>query len=206
MTAPENHVPDGPSHEELMAFADGELGPARRDEVAAWLEHHPEGRAEVEEFHRLTGLWHKHIPPEPAPAAWASVLARIETARPLRPPVPLRRTRPAWAYSGLAAAAVLGVVLLGRNLWVGTPSSAPADDDEPFPVAHASEINIVSMDLKEAQDADALVGHPPVLANLEFAGRDDVQLLDAAWHDGRKAEMRDEGEVPMVVASAPDDR
>jgi hypothetical protein len=97
-------------------------------------------------------------------------------------------------------------VLLGRNLWVGTPSSAPADDDEPFPVAHASEINIVSMDLKEAQDADALVGHPPVLANLEFAGRDDVQLLDAAWHDGRKAEMRDEGEVPMVVASAPDDR
>jgi anti-sigma factor RsiW len=209
MTSPENHASEGPSQEELMAFADGELEPVRRDEVAAWLEHHPEGRVEVEEFRRLIGLWQRHVPPEPAPAAWASVLARIETSRPLRPAVPARRAYPAWAYSSLAAAAILGIVMLGRTWWIAPPVVPPPEEpavEEPFPVALASEVNIVSMDLKEARDADALVGHPPVLSNLEFAGRDDVQLLDAAWHEGRIAQMRDEGEVPMVVASASDDR
>jgi hypothetical protein len=158
----------------------------------------------VEEVQRLTALWRKYLPPEPAPAAWAAALAHIEAARPFRPPVPAWRARPTWAYTGLAAAAVLAVVMLGRFLWVGTPPTSPvSDEDEPFPVALASEVNIVSMD---PHDADALVGHPPVLSNLEFAGRDDVQLLDAAWHEGRKAQMRDDGEVQMVVAAAPEDQ
>jgi hypothetical protein len=214
MTSPEPHAPDGPSQEELMAFADGELAPARRDEVAAWLEHHPDGRSEVEEFQRLTALWQRYLPPEPAPAAWESALVRIETAHPIRPPVSPRRARRAiWVSTGLAAAAVLGSVMLGRSLWVN-PGGPPPEEgpnqplvlaEEPFPVAEASEITILSMELKDARDADSLVGHPPVLANMEFAGRDDVQLLDAAWHDGRKAQMRDEGNVPMIVAAAPED-
>jgi anti-sigma factor RsiW len=215
MTSPEHQAPDGPSHEELMAFADGELQPARRDEVAAWLEHHPDGRAEVEEVQRLTALWRRHLPPEPAPAAWTAALARIETADPFRPPVsPWRGRRATWTYTGLAAAAVLGAVMLGRSLWVNPGGPLPEEGtsqpvaaaEEPFPVALASEITIVSMELKDARDVDSLVGHPPVLANMEVAGRDDVQLLDAAWHDGRKAQMRDEGEVPMIVASASEDR
>ncbi len=197
MTTAWNRPPDGPSHEELMAFADGELEPARREEVAAWLEHHPEDRAEVEEFHRLSALWQRYAPPEPSPAAWASALARIETARPFRQPVPEWRVRrPAWAFAAFAAAALL-VVMLGRSLSPEAP-----DDEEPFPVATASEVNIVSMD---AHDADALVGHPPVLANLEFAGHEDVRLLNAAWHDGRQPQLRQEGTVPLIVASTRDE-
>jgi anti-sigma factor RsiW len=200
MTIAWNRPPDGPTHEELMAFADGELEPARRDEVAAWLEHHPEDRAEVEEFFRLNDLWKRFAPPDPSPAAWASVLARIETARPFRPQVPeWWADRRAWTFAGLAAA-VLGAVMLGRSLWTDAPET-PADE-EPFPVALAGEVNIVSMD---AHDADTLVGHPPVMANMEFAGPQDVQLLNAAWHEGWKAQLRQEGEVPMIVASAQED-
>jgi anti-sigma factor RsiW len=198
MTNAWNQSPDGPSREELMAFADGELGPARRDEVAAWLEHHPEDRAEVEEHHRLDGLWKRLAPPEPSPVAWASVLARIENARPFRPRVSDRRARlRPWAFAGLAAAAV-AAVMVGRSLW----TTGTADDEEPFPVALASEVVIVSMD---AHDADSLVGHPPVMANMEFAGPSDVQLLEAAWHEGRQARILDEGAVSMIVASAADD-
>jgi anti-sigma factor RsiW len=192
-----------PAPEELMAFADGELGPARHEEVAKWLVGRPDAQGQVDEFRRLGQLWRNAQPPEPSPQAWAAALARIENALPPSTPLPRPRPRrPAWTFPALAAAAVLGVVLLSRSLApVGTPTNnngSSTADDEPYPIVAANEINIVGMD---AQDADALVGHPPLSGTLEFAAPADVRLLNAQPHrdDGRIPQMGD-GDVPMIVA------
>jgi anti-sigma factor RsiW len=192
-----------PAPEELMAFADGELSPARHEEVAKWLVGQPDAQGQIEDFRRLGQLWRNAQPPEPSPQAWAAALARIENALP--PSMPRFRPRsrhPAWTFPVLAAAAVLGVVLLSRSLApVGTPTNTngPATaDEEVFPIVAAHEINIVGMD---ARDADALVGHPPLSGTLEFAAPADVRLLNAQPHgdDGRIPRMGD-GDVPMIVA------
>jgi hypothetical protein len=190
-----------PAPEDLMAFADGELDAARREEVAAWLAAHPEGQAEVEDFHRLAGAWQRVTPAEPSAEQWAATLARVEArVAPAGPRPAGYQRRPVWTFAGLAAAAVLGVVMLSRFLGSGT-------EDEPFPVAEAHEINIVHMD---ARDADALVGHPPLLGNMVFADNNDVHLVSAVPHggDGRVARM-EQGPVPMIVVGPgadPDDR
>jgi hypothetical protein len=80
-------------------------------------------------------------------------------------------------------------------------------DDEPFPVAQAHEINIVHMD---AEDADALVGHPPLSTNMVFASNTDVHLVNAlpAGANGLVARLEN-GPVPLIVtgpAAEPNDR
>jgi hypothetical protein len=190
-----------PDPEELMAFADGELAAARQEEVAEWLAAHPEEHVQIDEFHRLTRIWQLTTPPEPAPEAWAGTLVRIESAVSIRNPLQAggRFRRPVWTFSGLvAAAAVLGVVVLGRSLGpvpTSTTGESP-QDEEAYPVASAHEVNIVRMD---ARDADALVGHPPLSDSLIFAAAGDVRLLNAQPHfNGRVARMGD-GSVPMIV-------
>jgi anti-sigma factor RsiW len=195
-----------------MAFADGELQAGRHEQIAQWLASHPDGQTEIEDFRRLGRIWQQGAPEEPAPLTWATTLARIETHLPTPQPVPLATAarRHLWTYGGLAAAAVLGLVLLGRSFSpVGTTPTAAvvAGDDEPFPVAQAHEINIVRM---EARDADALVGHPPLTGNLIFAGNSDVHLVNVRplGAHGRTARM-EAGQFPMIVvgpAAGPDDR
>jgi hypothetical protein len=174
--------------EELMAFADGELDAVRRAEVAQWLATHPDSQAEVDEHRRLAKVWQGTPPPEPSADAWAATLVRIESALPMQRRVPVRGwRRPLWALSGLAAAAVFGAVFL----WSGS-----SKDEEEFPVAGENEINIVSMDGK---DADALVGHTP-LWDMVFATGADVRLVNAKPHgpNGRAAQLRP-GDVPMIM-------
>jgi anti-sigma factor RsiW len=196
------HPGPKPAAEELMAYADGELDGRRREQVAQWIAGNPEAEAEVEDLRRLSRAWQLALPPEPTAQAWDAALVRIETSVPAgRPQRPALARRSTWTYSGLAAAAVIGLVLLSRSLGP-TPSPGPAgllaDDDEPFPVAQAHEINIVRMD---ARDADALVGHPPLSGNLVFADNDDVHLVHVRplGSNGRMARM-EAGSVPMIVA------
>jgi anti-sigma factor RsiW len=173
-----------------MAFADGELPPARRDEVANWLASHPEAAAEVDEVRRLRSLWDSAAPPEPPLEAWANTLARMGMPTlPMRPPSRSWQ-RPAWFAA--AVAAVLPLVFLGRLLW------GPSDSSEPFQVAEPREVDIVSVD---AHDADSLVGHPALLADLEFTTAGDVQdvRIDEP-QDGWGAHLAD-GAVTMVVAA-----
>jgi anti-sigma factor RsiW len=198
-----------PAPEDVMAFADGELGPARQEEVAEWLLSRPEAQGQVEDYRRLSRLWQSAAPPEPSPDAWAVVLARIDNEVPHSAPAPApRRRRATWTFPALAAAAVLGGVLLSRSLLgprvAPTSRSTPVQqDEEPFTVdiAQAHEINIVGMD---ARDADALVGHPPLAGALEFAEPADVKLINAEPHgdDGWVPRMGG-GDVPMVVAAPP---
>jgi anti-sigma factor RsiW len=186
-----------PSSEELMAFADGELPDARRAEVAAWVAGHPDAAADIDEQQRLRTVWLQTAAPEPSAGSWDRALRQVESALPLMRPVSLwRRFRPLWWSGGLAAS--LALALIGRSLLA--PPKAPLDggtEEEPFPVAAAREIDILSMD---AHDADALVVHPPMLADLKFVAAGDLGEVHIDSHpDGWGARL-EAGQVPMVVA------
>jgi hypothetical protein len=182
-----------PSPEELMAYADGELAPPRRDEVATWAASHPDAASEVEELRRLRALWQTAAFPEPSTDAWTRALSRVGMAFPR----PLPSRSPAWRgplWFAAAVAAVLPLLFFGRMLWV------PAPSDEPFQVAEPHEVDIVSMD---ARDADALIGHPSLTADLEFTTRGDVHdvHIDGPPQDGWGGDLA-EGAVLMVVPAA----
>jgi hypothetical protein len=214
MTHAWNHPGGEPSHEELMAFADGELNPDRQEAVAGWLAGHPDAAAEVEEVRRLTRLYLNTPPPEPSPEAWAAAFARIDRVLQHRPAAPAWRVRrPTWTLAGLAAAAAFGSLLLSRPLWRnGLPPAGntgievpDTPDGVPFPVALAHEIDVVSVG---GHDADALVTEPRLLGRVEFATAADVRLVNAepSAADGWVGRM-EEGAVPMIVATpAPDGR
>jgi hypothetical protein len=195
----------GPPPEQLAAFADGELDPGARDRVEAWLADHPEAGAEVESLRRLLDLFRAAAAPEPAPEAWASAQARLEAGLPAgSPPRPRRGRRPRrWAAGLCAAAAVLGLLLLARPWWprAGPHDAVPGPEEErePFPVATAQEVNIISMDVN---DADALAVHPPVLGPVEFAAPADITVVHVEpLADGMRPRLEGEA-VGMFVAAA----
>src|SRR5262245_54111645 len=173
---------DRPDPQRLAAYADGELPPAQRRAVEAWLARHPEARDEVEAQRRLARLWQDGGPPEPSEAAWSDVLARVEAALPdaaAAGRVP-RRKRSAglvWLAGLSAAAAVAAAVLLAVAWW---QPGEQEPDVATLPVASADDIEIISMD---AADIPALVvGEPPVRGPLLLASAADV-TVDDTGHD-----------------------
>jgi anti-sigma factor RsiW len=189
-----------PSPEQLAAYADGELDGASRRQCAEWLAGHPDAAAEVETWRRLSRGWQAGAPEEPGPAAWTAALDRIEKSLPAGPPAPVRgRKLFLWASLLTAAAAAILTVSLSARLFRTVPD-APADpDDEPYPVAEAHEVAIISMDVK---DADALVvGESPVHGPLAFAAFDDIILLDTKrMHEDAPQPLLDEQlALPMIV-------
>jgi hypothetical protein len=193
------HDRTAPTPAQLAAYADGELGPADRAAVEAWLREYPEGHAQVEAQRGPTELCRHAAPPEPDEAAWAATLARVEAGL-----VGGRQRRPwrlaAWlAVGGTAAAAVLAF-LLGRS-----PPQAPQAPPiaRVLPVVAPDDVDIISMD---GRDRDALVvGDPPVRGSLTLASAQDVSLNEA----GRDVEMLiPEGNMPdqaapMLVPAGP---
>lgn len=189
---------DRPSPEELMAFADGELSPARREAVSDWLAGHGEDAAEVEDFALLRRWCEGARAPEPSPQAWDRTLAAVHHAlsRRTRSRLPAGRVR--WA---LAAVSVAAAALLALSLYRPMGKAPEPRTGEPYPVADANEIDIVSMD---PHDDGSLVGRPPLLANLQFAAPRDVKVLRVEGHPAGWGAKLDDGEVPMVVALPPD--
>ena len=167
-----------PTPGQLAAHADGELGPADRARVEAWLRDHPDARAEVEAQRRLARLWQAGAPPEPGAAEWSGVLARVEAGLPAGPPAnpyPARPTRGGRHMPRLlvalagAAAGVLIAVALAR---LGLPRPGPA-----LPVAAPDDVEVLSID---GGDVGALVvGRPPVQGPLVLASADDVTVHDS---------------------------
>jgi hypothetical protein len=188
----------GPTPEDLMAFADGELPADRQAAVASWLTSHPEAAADVEEWRRLGRLYAGAPLPEPSPEAWSRTLARVQSSL---TPRPAGRHRPAWVFFAGLAAAVLVAVFAARSWWGGGPADPDTADflppDEPFPVAGAHEYKIVSVN---PQDADRLIADPPLLGKVEFATAADVRLESSGPQaaDGWRGRM-EEGNVPMIV-------
>jgi anti-sigma factor RsiW len=199
-----NNAGEGLSPEEWTAYLDDQLGPDARGRFEAFLAGRPEAAAEVDGLRRLARLWQGATPPEPSPAAWDGAWARIETALPLAPVRTRGAGRPFRVFLGLAAAAaLLGGLLLARPFWAGPGAFLNDMEDElnePLVVAAGDEVNIISV---RADDADAVVAHPPVLGAFEVVSSKDVKLEEAEpLRPGGKAPWLGGGQVPMIVAPA----
>jgi hypothetical protein len=206
MTRSWNNPDRAPTPAELTAWADGELDPADAARVEEWLCAHPEAQGEVDSSSRLLGLFRDHPAPEPSPAAWDATLERIAART-------RRRSRwQALLFVTLTAASLL-IAVIGAGLML--PGSADvndligllltaAEDDEPFPVASLSEVNILHMD---ARDAHRVLMGQPLLEPFEVVGSDDIELVsvEADPEDGSMPELVRGARFPMVVVARADD-
>ena len=124
-------------------------------------------------------------PPEPSPAAWDAVLARVAAALPPRPTAARRRRAWPWvaAVAGLAAAVVVAVV-------VRAPHQPPSQDRpaDPPPVA-------VTQPGQDDRHAEAGGGDADNLTDLPLLSHDQVTLNDAPDPDMR---LENWG-TPMIV-------
>lgn len=170
------------------------------DDFEAWLTEHPEADGDLADLRQLRELYQSVRPPEPDDAAWSARLTRIYDAVPALRPERKRSPRPWGALLGLAAAAALAAVLLARSWWSGVqvPPSQPAE--EPYPVAEADDVTIVSMDARDV--AGLVVGEPPVSGELVFAQPADIHVVKCAKcpKSGQVARLA-QGEVPMFVTA-----
>jgi hypothetical protein len=177
----------GPSPEQLAACTDGELQGGEREQVEAWLGKHPDAAAEVEGSRRLMRLWETTAPVFPPAASWETTFARIVASLPPAPRrLPHRPSGPWWrrASLGTVAAAVV-LALLMRPLW--------DVDRAPFPVASSQDVTILSMDPGDA--GSLVVGHPPILGNIDLANHGDVELISRVDPDIHLEDWT----TPMIV-------
>lgn len=93
---------------ELHAYVDGQLAPARRAAVEAWLAQNPEDAARVADYAALNAQLRAHFEP---------VLNEAPPTRLRATAAPLARPRPAWSWA--MAASLAGVLVLGGVLGYG---------------------------------------------------------------------------------------
>jgi len=172
---------------------DGELGEEERARVEAWLDTHPDARAEVESQRRLQGWFENGAVPEPDARAWEATLARVEAALlPAGPRVRAGRRGPwrtpwLWAVGLATAAAVLLALWVGRDR-PRPPLPGPSADEGVLDVVAEADVIIHDMDPFDA--AAVVVGRPPAASlpelrpggTLPVTDLDDVTILtmDAA--------------------------
>ena len=217
MTRPNAEDDWAPSAALLAAYADGELdeeGPqaslCRR--IERWLARNPE-KARTIEAHRQICEWYRETAAEdPGPAAWAPVMAR------LRLPVAGQRQRwprIAWLAAAATAAACLVVAttllsrpgkqdtaLPGKQATVAQAHPAVLTEDpdpEVFPVATASEVEILSV--KGEDTTTLVVGELPVEGPLPLLGANEVTFtrIEPA-RDNMVPEVRRAGRTTVVWA------
>jgi anti-sigma factor RsiW len=191
-----------PTPQQFAAYVDGELGPADRAVVDAWLGGHPEARDDVGGQRRLLRQWHAAAPPGPDEAAWAGSLARVEAgleraARQRAASRPLAVVGRLGVAVGAAAAVMVLALGLGRLV---VPGPVPA----PLPVATTDDVEILSI---EGGDVGALVvGKLPVQGPLNLASADDVKV-DKTGSDVQvsKTPEAPHGQLPgpMIIPSDP---
>jgi len=204
-----------PDPQLLGAYFDGEM--EGRDDVAdlrarieAWIEQHPEARAQWAELQALLHRWQDTTPREPSAATWNQVLDRIdaERRRPAAPPV--RRSRRMLGVIAAGIALLVGLAY-GTLRYVNPPSlkqdavvvaprdKTPADEETVYAVAMASEIIVTYI---EGADAHAIaVGQLPVQGPLELAEVGDVHFVairSAAEPRMRPQARQDGPSRPMV--------
>jgi hypothetical protein len=146
-----------PTPEQLTAYHDGELNPAERAAVDAWLVNHPEEAADLAAWRRVDTAWKETRPDIPGDDVWSGVRRRIDKGLADSP-----RRGPGWWLALGAAAAVL-LVAAGWALWPPKPTPPkPIDDlpivkvpdDEVIEVARPGDIRIISMDGSGYVDID----------------------------------------------------
>jgi anti-sigma factor RsiW len=187
-----------PTPEQLAAYMDGELDPASRARVAAWLCAHPAAAAELHSLRQLESLWRETAPPAPPQATWDALLDRVVSAAGRRSPaeafeagepivasgraVPRSRTG-GWRWQ-LRMAGTAAALLLAA-LWLDRPST-PQATQPPAVVAVApvlrvagdDDVEIMSM---EADDVGLLVvGEPPMRGPFILVAMGDIVLENLA--------------------------
>ena len=165
-------------NEILAAYADGEfegrddLSPLKQ-RVERWLTENPEAQAELTRIRQLKQLWQQTTPPSPPPQVWPPILAALEC-------IPRQaHARPAsWRRMIGVTIAVAASIAVAFTLWFmqrSTPALAPiAEDDLPFSVAAAHEVEILNVE--GADTPTLIVGQLPVKGSLELAGLGDVTV------------------------------
>jgi hypothetical protein len=170
-------------------------------DLEAWLMENPQTNDAVADVPRLRELCQSVWPTEPDEAAWNAALSRIHASLERAAVERSRSRRPLWAILGLTAAAVLAV-LLARSLGTHGVARPKQVVEEPFPVAEAEDVTIVSMDARDV--AFLVVGEPPVSGDLEFARAEDIRIIkcERCPYSGGLARLEQGDEVPMLVSAA----
>lgn len=153
----------------------------------------PLNREQQIEEDGLKALMRATAPVEPHEAVWSHMLAQVEQRLQSSRAQPTTSRWP-WLAGGAAAAAVL----LGA--WLLQSFRSTPVLDEPFPVATAAEIEILSVN--GADTHTLVVGNPPVEGALELLGPGDVTLFSVeAAPDEMVPEIRFHGpNSPMIWA------
>jgi hypothetical protein len=160
------------------------------------------------ELESLARLYRENAPPEPD---WPPVQARIER----RLAAPGRRGRAGYLVGLVAAsaAALFAGAWLTRGMWVASPAeqgrverqAAPAEDEEPYPVALLSEVEIIGM---HPDDADRVLMGQPLLGAFELAAAGDIEINKAepSPEEGWVPRLRrSKGAPPIIVARTTDE-
>ena len=121
------NTPLFPGEEDLHAYVDGQLDPARREAVAAWLAAHPAEAARVaawEEQKHLLRAAYEPVLTEPVPELLQAA------ARP-----PARASRQKFAY-----AAAAGWLVLGALIGYGFKATQAPGEASPPPIARSAAL------------------------------------------------------------------
>jgi anti-sigma factor RsiW len=211
-----------PDPQLLGAYFDGEM--ECRDDVAdlrnrleAWLEQHPEARAQWAEHQLLLRQWLDTTPREPSAAVWNQVLDRIDAERRLPMAPTVRRYRRSIGMIAAGIAVLLGLSysavryanspLVKQDALVVAPrNKVPDDENAVFPVATADEIVVTYV---EGADTHAIaVGQLPVHGPLELAeiGDVDIVAIRSDAESRMRPQVRQDGPSrPMVWTPREDD-
>jgi hypothetical protein len=200
-----------PRYPELLAaFADGELDAVTRARVEKWLETNPAARSALETQQRLSRrnrkLWWTTSAPNPSEAEWDRVLNNIHDALeiPVRPTPaqPLRRRwRLRYLVPAISAAVAIVYLIIPGSGPVLIESAGPAGTEESLVLATDADIDIVSIDDRDA--LAILIGRRPLSGPVVLAGVGDVELKNLQKaEDGMlpKVQMNEAGFAPMIIA------
>lgn len=196
----------------LAGYVDDELTSAERRAVEAWLARDEHAAALVEAQREFIQFWPSVPVPEPSPFTWARTLTGITAGLALanmagtaavQSAVKRPAPRPRWVRAALrwtgAAAAVLFLLVLNP---LASHAPAPGPAVEPFPVATADDVDIVTL---HAADADRLVvGNLPVREPLDLAAPGDVVVVSIQPDvDGMLPDLRLQAASPSPMIVAP---
>jgi anti-sigma factor RsiW len=176
-----------PSPELLAAYEDGECEDSAKEKIEAWLAKHSEAVDQLMAQRQLRQLWHATTPAEPDAGAWTAILARIQ-ASPHTPPTSGWRQSLGW-IAGLLLAGAAAFLLM---------TSLRSRGEEPFPVATADEVEILSV--AGADTHTLVVGQLPVRGPLELLepGEVTVTSVEPDARDNMVPQMHDR--PPMIWA------